>query len=171
MNNTFLNNIGIGNIDIGIVLLVMAILILALIIIVIMQLVSMSKLNKKYKAFMKGKDAKSLEKSIMDLHEDNKYLMMSVDKNKRDIRSLFKKAEVTFQKIGLVKYNAFQQMGGELSFSLALLNELNDGFIINSVHSSDGCYSYTKEIVNGECNISLGEEEKKALEIAMKQGQ
>ena len=58
-------------------------------------------------------------------------------------------------------------MGGMLSFSLALLNDQNNGFIINSVHSSDGCYSYTKEIKDGISEISLGEEEKKALDIAL----
>ena len=58
-------------------------------------------------------------------------------------------------------------MGGMLSFSLALLNDQNDGFLINSVHSSDGCYSYTKEIKSGESDISLGEEEKKALQKAL----
>ena len=58
-------------------------------------------------------------------------------------------------------------MGGKLSFSLALLDENNNGFVLNSVHSADGCYSYTKEITNGECAISLGEEEKQALEMAM----
>ena len=57
-------------------------------------------------------------------------------------------------------------MGGQLSFSLCLLNENNNGFIINSVHSTDGCYSYTKEIKNGESTISLGTEEAEALEIA-----
>jgi hypothetical protein len=68
----------------------------------------------------------------------------------------------------LVKYDAFNQMGGQLSFSLALLDENNNGFILNSVHSAEGCYSYTKEIVNGESSISLGEEEKQALNNAMK---
>lgn len=58
-------------------------------------------------------------------------------------------------------------MGGKLSFCLALLDENNNGFILNSVHSTEGCYSYTKEIKNGNCNISLGEEEKKALDMAM----
>lgn len=76
--------------------------------------------------------------------------------------------EYAFQKVGIVKYDAFKTMGGLLSFSLALLNNHNDGFIINSVHSSDGCYSYTKEIKNGQCDISLGEEEEKALENALK---
>ena len=69
--------------------------------------------------------------------------------------------------MGLVKYDAFRQMGGQLSFSLALLDENHNGFIINSVHSTEGCYSYTKEIKNGECKISLGQEEAEALAIAM----
>jgi len=75
--------------------------------------------------------------------------------------------ESAFQKVGIVKYDAFQQMGGKLSFSLALLDQNNDGFILNSVHSSEGCYSYTKEIKNGECSISLGSEEEVALNKAM----
>ena len=69
--------------------------------------------------------------------------------------------------MGLVKYDACNQMGGQLSFSLALLDENNNGFIINSVHSVEGCYSYTKEIKQGESTISLGDEEAKALAIAM----
>ena len=60
-------------------------------------------------------------------------------------------------------------MGGKLSFSLVLLNENNDGFVLNSVHSSEGCYSYTKEIKDGNCEISLGEEEAKALKMAMRE--
>lgn len=75
--------------------------------------------------------------------------------------------ESAYQKMGLVKYDAFNQMGGQLSFSLALLDENNNGFIINSVHSSEGCYSYTKEIKLGQCVIDLGAEEAEALAMAM----
>ncbi|MDE6994874.1 MAG: DUF4446 family protein, partial [Lachnospiraceae bacterium] len=80
---------------------------------------------------------------------------------------LYKRLASTFQKVGIVKYDAFNQMGGQLSFSLALLDENNSGFILNCVHSTEGCYSYTKEIRNGSCDISLGEEEREALNIAM----
>lgn len=116
---------------------------------------------------MGGKNAKSMEKSIMGLYEDNKLIKASMDKNRKDIESLYKKFEGAFQKIGIIKYDAFNQMGGKLSFSLALLDENDNGFILNSVHSSEGCYSYTKEIKNGLSEISLGEEEKKALDMAM----
>lgn len=167
MSSNFLNTIGLGRLDIGYILLAIIILCIILIIITIVLIVKTSKLKKKYEKFMQGKDAKSLEKDVIGLYEDNKLLKITVDKNKQDIRRLFKNMELTFQKVGIVKYDAFQQMGGKLSFSLALLNENNDGFILNSVHSSEGCYSYTKEIRNGESSISLGEEEVKALNIAM----
>jgi len=101
------------------------------------------------------------------LFEDNKFLKTSTEKNKKDIRTLYKNMESAYQKMGLVKYDAFHQMGGQLSFCLALLDENNNGFIINSVHSTEGCYSYTKEIRLGESEISLGKEEAEALAIAI----
>lgn len=167
MSSDFLNSIGLGGVDIGYIILGITIICLIFIIVTIVQIVKINKLKKKYEKFMQGKDAKSLEKDIIGLYEDNKFLKTTVDKNKHDIRRLYKNMESTFQKIGIVKYDAFQQMGGKLSFSLALLNENNDGFILNSVHSSEGCYSYTKEVKAGECSISLGEEEQKALNMAM----
>lgn len=116
---------------------------------------------------MKGKDARSLEKEIIALHEDNKFLKNMTDTNKKDIRDLNKRFAKAFQKIGLVKYDAYQQMGGLLSFSLALLDEDNNGLILNSVHSTEGCYTYTKEVVYGECKLELSNEEKVALDQAM----
>lgn len=167
MNSLFLENLGLGNLDIGYVLLGFLVVILILLILVIVQISKTNKLKKRYEKFMQGKEVKSLEQEIIGLYEDNKFLKITTEKNKGDIRRLYKKFESAFQKVGLVKYDAFKQMGGQLSFSLALLDENNNGFIINSVHSTDGCYSYTKEIKQGESSISLGEEEKKALNIAM----
>ena len=116
---------------------------------------------------MKGKDAQSLEKEIVGLYEDNKFLKNMVDSNKKDIRQLYKQLARAFQKVGIVKYDAYQQMGGLLSFSLALLDEDNNGLILNSVHSTEGCYSYTKQIINGESKIDLGKEEAEALQMAI----
>jgi hypothetical protein len=86
--------------------------------------------------------------------------------NEKNIKIIFDKMKFTFQKVGLVKYDAFHEMGGKLSFSLALLNEKNDGFVINAVHSREGCYTYIKEIVGGNSIIVLAEEEKEALKMA-----
>ena len=160
MNNSFLSSLGLGNLDLGIAITVMIAVIILLIIWNIVNMRAISKMKKKYAKFMTGKSAKSLE---------DRFLKSSIEKNKKDIHTLYKRMESTFQKIGIIKYDAFNQMGGKLSFSLALLDENNNGFILNSVHSADGCYSYTKEIRNGECAISLSEEEKQALEMAMEE--
>lgn len=167
MTSNFLNQIGLGNVDIGYILISLLALILVLFIMVIVLMVRMSKVNKRLSKFMKGKDAQSLEKEIVGLYEDNKFLKNMVDSNKKDIRQLYKQLAKAFQKVGIVKYDAYQQMGGLLSFSLALLDEDNNGLILNSVHSTEGCYTYTKEIRRGECNIELSNEEKVALEQAM----
>ena len=165
--SSFLSQIGLGNLDIGYILLALVILTTVLIIINIVSLVKISNLKKRLRKFMKGKDARSLEKEIIALHEDNKFLKNSTDTNKKDIRDLNKRFAKAFQKIGIVKYDAYQQMGGLLSFSLALLDEDNNGLILNSVHSTEGCYTYTKEVVYGECKLELSNEEKVALDQAM----
>ena len=167
MTSNFLTQIGLGNIDIAYILIGFLVVVLILIILIIVSMVKISKLNKRLTRFMKGKDAQSLEKEIVGLYEDNKFLKNMVDNNKRDIRQLYKQLAKAFQKIGIVKYDAYQQMGGLLSFSIALLDEDNNGLIINSVHSTEGCYTYTKEIHRGECDIELSNEEKVALEQAM----
>lgn len=167
MNYNLLNDMGFGNLDLTYLFIGAFAAIVLLLLIVIVLCVNLGKLSKRYKKFMGGKNAKSLEKDIMGLYEDNRLIKASMDKNRKDIENLYRKLEGAFQKIGIVKYDAFDQMGGQLSFSLALLDENDNGFILNSVHSAEGCYSYTKEIKNGLCDISLGDEEKKALDIAM----
>lgn len=170
MNSSFLNQIGFGGFDLGYLLIAMAIVIFIMLVVIILlgiQIAKTGKLKKRLDKFLLGKDGVSLEQDIIHLFEDNKFLKSSTEKNKKDIRTLYKRMETTYQKMGLVKYDAFNQMGGQLSFSLALLDENNNGFIINSVHSTEGCYSYTKEIKNGECSIALGKEESEALEMAI----
>ncbi len=170
--STFLNQMGLGSFDLGYLLVMvagLALLVLILIILLIVQICKVSKLKKRLGKFLLGKNGMSLEQDIIGLFEDNKFLKNSVENNKKDIRTLYKRMESSFQKMGMVKYDAFNQMGGQLSFCLALLDENNNGFVMNSVHSTEGCYFYAKNIKNGECNISLGAEEVEALEIAMGQ--
>lgn len=167
MTSNLLQSIGLGGLDIAYVLIGMLVLIIILLILIIIQFSKLNKLQKKYAKFMKGKDAKSLEQEIEGLYDDNDYIKQEAEKNRKDIKDIQKRMEYCYQKLGIVKYDAFSQMGGQLSFCLALLNEKDDGFILNSVQSSEGCYTYTKEVKKGECAITLGEEEKKALDQAI----
>lgn len=139
-----------------------------LLIIILINVIQMHKLKKKYKMFMDGKNAKTLEESILSRMDQIDHLISSTQKNESDIQKIYKNMKTTFQKVGLVKYDAFHEMGGKLSFSLALLNEINDGFIVNAMHSREGCYTYIKEIIDGNSIIALADEEQEALDMAMK---
>ncbi len=137
-----------------------------LFILYIVNIVQMSKLKKNYRIFMEGKDAKSLEETLVKRLDQVDELITANKTNQRNIQQLFNNMKFTFQKVGLVKYDAFNEMGGKLSFSLALLNETDDGFVLNAVHSREGCYTYIKEIVAGNSIIVLAEEEQEALNMA-----
>lgn len=167
MNSNFLNMIGLGSIDVGYLLLGLLIINIILFVMIIVAFSQISKFTQKYKKFMQGKNAGSLESDIIKLYEDNTFIKNSVEKNRKDIAEIFSKQKYNFQKMGLVKYDAFKEMGGKLSFALVLLDENNNGILLNSVHSSEGCYSYTKRIKNGISAIDLSNEEKVAVERAM----
>ena len=167
MNYQLLQKMGLGNIDITYLFLVMLILLLIFMIMTIVLLVKTNKLTKKYKRFMKGENAKSLENDIIEMFERQVEIEEILSKNSEDIKLLYKKFKKAFQKVSLTKYDAFNQMGGQLSYCLVMLDENNDGFIINSVHGADGCYSYTKEIRKGKSSIALSNEEQQTLIDAM----
>ena len=167
MNYGILDSIGIS--DPGVPIIVMFILIVILLVLLIFLLVRYNQLNVSYQMFMKGRKAESLEEEIGALFDDIRNLKATTEKSKKDIKKIVENLRETYQRVGIVKYDAFKEMGGKLSFSIALLNDNSTGFILNSVHSSDGCYVYTKEIINGECAISLGDEEKKALTLALQE--
>ncbi len=145
----------------------MAALLLVLIVLLIVFIVQMGQLKKRYRIFMSGKNARSLEETLSDRWDQIDDLIESNAANERNIDVIFKRMKFDFQKYGLVKYDAFDEMGGKLSFSLAMLNEKNDGFIINAVHSHGGCYTYVKEIIDAQSIITLAEEEQEALNQAL----
>ena len=118
---------------------VAALILLILFIITIVNLVQISKLKKRYKKFMDGKEAESLEEVISSHLNEIDGLISSNNENKEKIAKLQNQTQFTFQKLGLVKYDAFQEMGGKLSFSLCLLNEKEDGFLITAMHTREGC--------------------------------
>lgn len=160
-----LNSMGI---DISILITVLLFLILLLTVIVVVTLIRMEKIYKRYDFFMRGKDAETLEDKIVEIYA-RVHELQDKDLENRDIMKVINKNVVSaLQKTGLVKYNAFDGMGGQSSFALAALDQSNSGFLINAMHSRTSCYVYIKEIKDGEPDSPLGKEEKEALDIALK---
>lgn len=146
---------------------VLAILVVALLSTTIILLVKVNSLTKKYNVFMKGSDGKTLESTILSKFKE-------IDILRQESKYIAEKLNLTcetlvtaYQKIGVVKYDAFQELGGKMSFSLCVLDDEDSGFILTSMHTREGCYTYLKEIIKGKSFKILAEEERKALEEAM----
>ncbi len=140
---------------------------LLLFILYIVLLSQHNKLKKKYNKFMEGADGSSLEQSILQRFQEIDAIKQDNETNNKDINHIKERLSFAYQKMAVIKYDAFQEMGGKLSFSLCMLDETNNGFIITSMHSTrEGCYTYVKEIIKGESFVLLSEEEKEALDEA-----
>lgn len=154
-------------IDLGYVVLGMAGVILIEFIMLIVCMAKNGKTRKKFRQFMGGKNVKNMEDTILEKFEAVDEVHDIVTSLQADIQKMGVQLNGAYQKIGLVKYDAFKEVGGKLSFVLVLLTAENNGFIMNSMHSTrEGCYTYTKEVVGGEAFVILSDEEQQALDEA-----
>ena len=138
-----------------------------LLVLLIVALSKIGKLKKQYNVFMEGKYGKSLEETFQKKFENMDFINDELKKIQGRLELIDENLLKTYQKVAIVKYDAFKEIGGTLSFVLVLLTKDNDGFILNSMHSnSEGCYTYIKEVKSGEVFVALSEEERQALEQA-----
>lgn len=164
MQSNILNSLGI---DPGILVIIMMGIMVFVLLYMVRVSMKMTRFLKRYRIFMKGRDAASLEKAFAQkfLEVDKLTEMTNVQAN--EIRRIKEIQSRTANKIGIVKYDAFPDVGGRLSFALAMLDESDSGFVLNAIHGREGCYTYVKEIVKGESYVVLGQEEKEALRQAV----
>ena len=141
---------------------------LLLLILYIINVISFKKINKNYKKFMKkignGDNIEEVLKNYINRVEEVQ------NKNEEIInycKKLNNEISACIKKVGMVRYSAFKDTGSDLSFALALLNDNNDGVILNGIYSREMSNIYAKQIQNGKTNNKLSEEESKALEIAI----
>ena len=154
----------------GILMVLLLIVVIILLICVFNLSLGLNRLNRKYTLFMKGKDGQSLEQLFKRKFDLIEKLVRSTDDNGEEIDKIWKVMDKSLNKYGIVKYDAFEDMGGKLSFVLAMLDKNNTGFLLNAIHSRENCFLYIKEIVNGESYVVLSEEEVEALRQAVNFG-
>ena len=164
MDSKILKALGI---DPGLILIFLLILIVVLFGLYVNVTMKYNRLKSSYTTFMRGKDGRTLEESMLSGFADVESVLKYTKQNRLDIQKINKRMEKSYQKLGIVKYDAFNEMGGKLSFALAMLDNNNTGWIINAMHSREGCYTYVKEIVKGESYVELAEEEAEALDKAI----
>ena len=156
------------NLDLYLVVGVLMIVCFVLLLSVIGLLISQSKLNKKFRrAFNRNNTPESLEVMLENHYThikeiDDRYglLVQSMDE-------LYSKVRPCMQKVGVVRYNPFENMGGDLSYALAILDEDNNGFVLNTVMTRESSRTYCKPVTNAISDYPLSDEEALSIKKAM----
>ncbi len=135
----------------------------------IVQQFSLRKIKKNQKILFQGKDAKNLEEIIM-MHQQNLNNLNKQSKRLFEITTtLTTLSNAGLNKVGMVRFNPFKNLGGNQSFSIAFLNSHYNGLVISSIYSNDGSRFYSKTIANGKSHkqYPLTKEEEQAISIAI----
>jgi len=125
------------------------------------------KTNNKYLKFMKKiGNGNNLDEMLREYLKDVK----EIKKDNSEIKAYYTKLDSDIdsciQKVGLVRYNAFKDVGSDLSFAIALLDRNDNGVVLNGLYGSESSNIYAKPIKKGQSKYQLSDEEKSALEIA-----
>jgi len=123
--------------------------------------------QKGFKSILVSKTDRDLEHILDEIFEETKNNKNEIQEIKKVISHLTDLAEKGIQKIGIIRFNPFKDTGGDLSFSLALLDYYNNGVVISSLHGREETRIYAKPIINGKSQYNLSVEEEKALKKAM----
>lgn len=149
----------------------LAVAVVILFILCIVLFVKFSGQKKKYDYFMGAnrRPSHNLEMKIQDYYETSKRIEEKYSKLLDMVTDMDKTDKTKIQKVGLIRYNPFDEMGGNLCFALALLDGYDNGVVLNGIHSRTGSFTYAKPIEMGVSTYMLSEEEIKAVEMAKNQ--
>ena len=143
------------------------ILVFILIILVISLLISTGKMKDKYRKMMKGTNNKNLEELLINSIDK----IDSIEEITNEVKSICNKTSDTFtscvQKVAMQRYKAFEDIGSDLSYSIAFLDGNNNGVVITSIYSRNESITYAKPIDNGISRYDLSEEESNVLHRAI----
>lgn len=130
--------------------------------------IRLGRMIKKYDYFMQSLGDKDVENLMTYYLDEMEKLKKEVHGNMNDrVIELEKKIPFCVQNVGVVQYNAFENVGNEMSFSVAILNEKKNGVILSGIYARENSYVYTKEIINGKSKRELSREELEAMNKAM----
>ncbi len=140
---------------------------IVLIILVFINIAYMIYTNRKYINFMrKMGNGNNLDEMLKKYLEDVREIKKDNSEIKAYYTQLDNNIDSCVQKIGLVRYNAFKDVGSDLSFAIALLDRNDNGVVLNGLYGSESSNIFAKPVKNGVSKYQLSEEEKEALEIA-----
>ncbi len=170
--------IDLSTININTLMLASVIILTLLLLIIIIQALKLKKLNNRFNNFIKRNSLnynieEATIKTLQEIKACNSAINTTNNKLDDELTNIKENLALVqdnltncIQKTGVVRYNPFDSVGGELCFALALLDKKNDGFVLNTIFTENGCYTYSKTIKNGQSTINLSSEEEDAIALA-----
>ncbi len=149
------------------IILITAILAFLSIIIAISNSIKTHRVIRRYKRLMRGIDNKNLEAMLTHHLNSLENVLVKVEDLEHNFKLIVNNLEYCLQNVGIVRYNPFAQMGGDLSFSLALLDKNGDGIVLTGLFSRNSSSVYAKPITDGSSTYPLSQEEIQAIQKAM----
>ena len=130
--------------------------------------VQVTKLNRKYKKFMRSATGKSFETVVLEQMDRVESSMERVNLLNQEFNLLRENMDKCIQKHSVIRYNAFSDSGGDQSFSIAMLDNNNNGVIVTGLVGRSECYTYAKPVENGSSKYPLSTEEDIVLSRCVK---
>lgn len=149
-----------------VVLVIVGLLVLALFFFII-NTARLNQLHRRYQKLMRGVNRANLEELIFKQTEKMDELSEQVARMKEMQAQVHQDIKDSIGPVGIVRYNAFNDVGSDLSYSVAILNRGKDGVVLTSLYGREDSRTYAKPIENGESKYKLTDEEKEALQIAL----
>lgn len=143
------------------------VLVIVLLVLVIYQVYSVSRMKSRYQAMMRGVEGANLESMLLAHIKEMKGVAEESRKLKEENRRLDALLQTATTRIGIVRFSAFEDMGSDLSYAVAMLDSHNNGVIFSSIFAREDSRSYVKPIEAGRSSYKLTREEAEALEKAM----
>jgi hypothetical protein len=129
--------------------------------------IRLKKESQRTTSFFKGRKAEDLEGVIGEILKRERKTEDDIQEILKKLKKLDEAALRSIQKVGVVRFNPFEEVGGNQSFSIALLDQKDEGVVISSYHSKDATRVYAKPIKNGESEFPLSKEEEEAIRKAV----
>lgn len=149
------------------IILALLIIVVILLFIEILNRIEINRLEKRYKKMMKGSYGKSIEELLIDYTGKIEDSMKTVREIESAYKSIDTRVKNSIQKYSIVRFRAFDDVGSDLSFSIALLDERNDGVVLTGIYGRNECATFAKPIENGISKYDLSDEEKQAIKNAI----
>lgn len=130
-------------------------------------IIRLGRLSRRYKTLMRGVEGKNLEEIVLKNTKTLEQVLFTLNLAENRLNVIEQSSRKSVQKVAIVRFNAFRDMGGDLSYALALLDSSGSGLVISSIYGRDDARTYAKPVKEGKSSYQLSSEEEEAIKKAL----